>query len=260
MMTKILTTKEVNRMTNIKRIITASIVGASLISLAGCQTAGTYIDHKDLSVQSKMSETIFLDPVKNNNVYLQIKNTTQEDLDLKDLIVKNLEKDGWNVTSDYDKAYTTLQISVLQAGPAESPENAFMEVMKGFGGPAASGIGAMAAMAAYGGSNFRTAGEVGLSAGAADYVGSKVVKDKTYSVITDIQVGRKVDGQVKRQTNDNNKAGAQGVTTENYVESSNWLHYNTRVGTVADQVNLKFADAKPTIENQLAKEIAGILG
>ncbi len=239
-------------------ILVVSVLGSLLSS---CATTSTYLDHKDLSVQSKMSETIFLDPVKNNNVYIQVKNTTSEDLELKDLLKENLEKEGWTVTNDYDSAYTTIQVAILQAGPAESPQSAFGEIMHGFGEPAISGAVAAGAIGAFAqNASMRNVAQGGLIVGGADYVGTKVVKDKTYSVITDVQVGRKVEGQVQRQTSDSNKSGADGVTTENYVDQSNWLHYKTRVGSVADQVNLKFEDAKPTISNQLAKEIAGILG
>lgn len=42
-------------------------------------------------------------------------------------------------------------------------------------------------------------------------------------------------------------------------EQSNRLKYQTRVVSNADKVNLKFETAKPVLEAQLAKSIAGIM-
>uniref|UniRef100_UPI001F296E24 complement resistance protein TraT n=2 Tax=Cysteiniphilum TaxID=2056696 RepID=UPI001F296E24 len=41
---------------------------------------------------------------------------------------------------------------------------------------------------------------------------------------------------------------------------SDWLRYRTRIVSVANQVNLKFEEAKPELQAQIAKQVSGILG
>ncbi|WP_440993564.1 complement resistance protein TraT [Cysteiniphilum litorale] len=241
--------------------VKAGISVTSIILLSGCSTMGTYFSHKDLSVNSKMSESIFLDPVPDQQkvVYVQVKNTTTENLDgLKAKISEDLKKNGWKVSNSVDKSYSMIQVNVLQAGEAKDPQSAYAAISSGWGNVVTGGLAGVATGALTG--NYAAGAAVGVGAGAADWLGSQFVKDKTFSVITDVQISQKVKGTVKEQTHAALAQGSATQTTQSYQTDSHWMRYRTRVGTVADQVNLTFKDAKPVIEKQLAQEITGVLG
>lgn len=55
------------------------------------------------------------------------------------------------------------------------------------------------------------------------------------------------------------KQGNSGSKTVTSTETGNMHKYQTRVVSNANQVNLDFVDAKPVLEDQLAKSISGIL-
>lgn len=232
-----------------------SILGANLTS---CATASTYANHKDLSITSKMSSSVFLDPAPKAKkvIFIDVKNTTTQDISLlKKTINNDLQASGWTITDDPAKAYYMLQANVLQAGVAENHEAADNMINQGFsslaGGAAlGTGVGLISG-------NAVTGGIVGLGVAGADYIGQQVLKDKTYSIITDVQVGQKIDGQINEQTNASLANGSSG-TTQSYSDTTNWKKTRVRVGTIADQINLKIETAMPKVEIGLAKEISGI--
>ncbi|EFE2395011.1 hypothetical protein HIE70_005627, partial [Escherichia coli] len=53
--------------------------------------------------------------------------------------------------------------------------------------------------------------------------------------------------------------GTSGSKIQTSTETGNQHKYQTRVVSSANQVNLKFEEAKPHLEDQLAKSIANIL-
>lgn len=50
----------------------------ALAALSGCNAVTTAIEHRDLIVENKMTDTVFLDPVSSSQktIYLQVRNTT----------------------------------------------------------------------------------------------------------------------------------------------------------------------------------------
>ena len=55
------------------------------------------------------------------------------------------------------------------------------------------------------------------------------------------------------------KQGTSGIKLQTSTEQGNRAKYQTRVVSNANKVNLKFEEAKPVLEAQLAKSIAGIM-
>lgn len=55
------------------------------------------------------------------------------------------------------------------------------------------------------------------------------------------------------------KQGSSGVKLQTSTVQGKRLKYQTRVVSNANKVNLKFEEAKPVLEAQLAKSVAGIL-
>lgn len=55
------------------------------------------------------------------------------------------------------------------------------------------------------------------------------------------------------------RQGTSGAKIQTSTETGNQHKYQTRVVSSANKVNLKFEEAKPVLEDQLAKSIANIL-
>lgn len=233
------------------------------LALVGCGATSALMNHSSLDVNSKMSDTIFLDPIPANKqtIYLQVKNTTNEDLKgLTAALTKDFTDAGWTVVKDQGKAYNMAQVNVLQAGEAKDPDSVWAFVNSGYGkGASAIVLGGLAGVGSsmLGASTGASIG-IGAGVGAASFVADSLVTNKAYSVITDVQISVKTNGKVKSNHMANLKQGTSSSENQNYTVSGNWLKYQTRIGTVAQKVNLKFPDAKPVIVNQLAQQISGV--
>src|SRR5215475_5870420 len=98
------------------------ISGCALVlasSLQGCAATQTAIAHHDLDVQTKMTNTIFLDPVTPDKqvVYVQAKNTSdQPAFDLETPLKQAIAARGYRIVQDPSQAYYILQDNVLQVG------------------------------------------------------------------------------------------------------------------------------------------------
>lgn len=233
-----------------------SICGASLVS---CSATSALINHSNLEVNSKMSNTIFLDsqPMGHHTIFIQVKNTTPEDLNgiTKDLVA-NFTQAGWEVVGNESMAYNMVQVNVLQAGEAENVKSVWSAVQSGYGDTILGGLAGLAV--GYGTGSVIGGIGAGVGVAAISWIADSAIKNEAYSVITDIQVSVKVDDVVISKQQSNLKQGTDTVQSQNYVSNSHWLRYHTRVGTVAQKVNLKFTEAKPVIIKQLSKEIAGV--
>ena len=237
-----------------------SLTMAATLALSGCSAMSTAMKHHELSVESKMSESIFLDPVPKNQktIYVQVRNTTTEDLPaLKEALSAELVKEGWRVVDDIDLAQKMVQVNVLQAGEAKDPQSVWQSLSSGYGSAVA--LGGLAGLAVgYHNDNVGNGIGAGLIVGAGSWVADQLVKNVTYSVITDIQVSSRTDKAVKQITRANLSQGNSTNTVQNYEQETNWIRYRTCVGSVANQMNLDFEDAKPVLTQHLATEVAGI--
>ena len=93
---------------------------ALALSLAACAATTTAISKRNLDVQTKMTETIFLDPVpaKQRTVFVQVRNTSDRpDFDIEPAVRSAVEARGYQVVDDPTEAHYLLQANVLQAGP-----------------------------------------------------------------------------------------------------------------------------------------------
>lgn len=228
--------------------------------LSGCAAAQVAIEHRNLDVQTKMSETVFLDPVKDDlkTVYLQIKNTSDKDIDISPLVKTAIESRGYKVISDPDSAHYMMQANILQVGKID-PSAAQQALMNGFGGALLGGT--VGALASQGRGN---SGMLGAIAGGAivgglmDTVTNSMVKNVTFSIISDLQISERSKGVVKQETNSNLTQGTETVVKQTESTESNWKRYRTRILSTANKVNLSFEDALPELEKGLAKSVSGI--
>ncbi|MDA8229859.1 MAG: complement resistance protein TraT [Magnetospirillum sp.] len=125
---------------------------AASILLTGCAATQTALSHHDLSVQTKMTDSIFLDPVPPNEhtIFVQVRNTTDQpqftiEGDLRDALVAK----GYTVVADPSAAHYLLQVNVLSVGKA-NPSAAQKSFLGGYGS-AIAGAAAGAAIGVVGG-------------------------------------------------------------------------------------------------------------
>ncbi|EBY2753081.1 complement resistance protein TraT [Salmonella enterica subsp. enterica serovar Morehead] len=242
---------------NFKKAVVVSIL-SSIFLLSGCSAVGTVIKKRNLEVKTQMSETIWLDPSHDRTVYLQIKNTSDKDMsDLQSLISKDIRTKGYTVVTSPDKAYYWIQVNVLKADKMDLRESQGW-LNRGYEG-AITGAALGSGITAYNSNSAGATLGVGLAVGLAGLAADAMIEDVNYTMITDVQISERTKTVV---TTDNVAAlrqGRSGVKFQSSTETGNQHKYQTRVVSNANKVNLKFEEAKPVLEAQLAKSIAGIL-
>ena len=252
----------------------------AVVWLAGCAAADAALNHRDLQVQTQMSESIFLDPVSERarTVYVGARNTSDHpELDLRQPLARAMTARGYRVVTDPDAAHYMLRVNVLQAGPID-PKNKMGVLSAKYGEPLLAGAGAAALTGALGGDTPAGAG-IGLGIALGSYLANQLIEDVTYSVIVDVQLSeRPLKGGKVRQTTTASSSSGQGTydrrdtsgpeataTTQNarsrsqsVEEDSDFKHYQTRAIAYADQMNLKFEEAAPLLVNRLSLSLANL--
>lgn len=240
------------------RIVALVAVTAMAVTLTGCGALHTMVKKRNLDVQTKMSETIFLEPVApaKRVIFIDIRNTTDQELTVKDTIIEQIQTAGYKVTTNPDDANFMLQGNILQLGKSDLRESGGA-LQAGYGG-AVVGAGLAIAGGSSGGRGIVGASLVGGLIGAA---GDAMVDDTLYSMIVDLQIrerpglGEKVvqsqDTHAKQGTAGNVKQSVSGGQV-------NWKTYRTRIVSTANKVNLAFEEAKPPLIAGLVRVVSGV--
>ncbi|MGA4367888.1 complement resistance protein TraT [Pantoea ananatis] len=241
-----------------KRSIFVAAIAAACLMLSGCGAMSTAIKKRNLDVKTQMSQTVWLDPSSNKTVWLQVRNTSDKDMgDLYGLIGQDVQAKGYTLTSNPDAANYWIQINVLKADKMD------LRAAQGFlnsgyeGGAAGAALGA--GITAYNGNSGGAVLGAGLAAGLIGMAADAMVEDVNYTMVTDLQISERSKAAV---TTDNVAAlrqGTSGIKLQTSSEQGDRMKYQTRVVSNANKVNLKFDEAKPVLEAQLAKSVAGIL-
>lgn len=242
-----------------------AVAAVGLMLLAGCAASQTMISKRNLDVQTKMSETIFLDPVgpEQKVMYVEVRNTSDKDnFDLEGPIRDAMTKRGYRVTKDPKEAYYRLQANVLQVGKSDATA-AQAALQAGYGGGLTVGAVAGAGIgAAAGGWTGAAAGGLAgaVAGGATEFVTGSLVKDVYFTVITDIQVVEKAaDGVIVRQDSQQNLAqGMGGSQQQTSSEVTKFKKYRTRVVSSANKANLDYEEAAPALTQGLTRALSGL--
>ncbi len=225
--------------------------------LGGCAATTTALSHSELETQTKMSSSIFLDPVPSSQktAYVQFKNTSDKQgmREIREMITKQLQERGYKVVDNLDEAHYLLQANVRQA--TETSPAAVEEALgAGYGGAV---IGAAAGGAASGSASGAAYG--GLAGAAAATAANAMVENVTYAVITDLQLSKRTEAAVDTTTQSRLKQGSRSVRRQRQERETHWRRYQTRVIATANQANLEFKEAAPKLKANLAHSIAGLL-
>lgn len=236
------------------------VFSALFISLviSGCGAASTAIEKRDLVVQTKMSDSIFLEPVSPQKqiVYVKVRNTTDKDIEIEEQIKRAFESKGFKVVADPDEAYFMIQANVLQVGKTDATDSD-SALKSGFGG----GLLGAGISAATGGSGNNIG--IGAAVGAvAGLLADTMVKDIYYSMVTDVEIRQRpaINEKIVQSEENYSDQGTSSTVSQNVnTNDVQWKIYRTRVISTANQVNLQFEEAKAELTKGIAKSISGLL-
>ncbi|UJP05920.1 MAG: complement resistance protein TraT [Nitrosomonas sp.] len=235
--------------------------------LSGCAAVHTSIAKKDLDVQTKMSDTVFLDPVEPSKkvIYLNIRNTSDKtNFDITSTVARALEGRGYRVTSDPKEAHYWLQANVLSVDKA-SPTAAESALRAGYGGMGSAALGAAVGTATGAAIDGWSGAGIGGLAGAAAFgivstIADASVKDVTFMAITDVEIAERAEEGViiREDRKQDAKQGIGGARRQTSTKVSEMNKYRTRVVSTANKANLVYEEAAPELTNGLARAISGL--
>ncbi|HAH9412251.1 TPA: complement resistance protein TraT [Escherichia coli] len=201
---------------------------------------------------------MWLEPASERTVFLQIKNTSDKDMSgLQGKIADAVKARGYQIMTSPDKAYYWIQANVLKADKMDLRESQGW-LSRGYEG-AAVGAALGGGITAYNTGSAGTTLGVGLATGLIGMAADAMVEDINYTMITDVQIAERTRTRVRTDNVAALRQGTSGSKIQTSTETGNQHKYQTRVVSSANQVNLKFEEAKPHLEDQLAKSIANIL-
>lgn len=241
-----------------KKIISNTLLVGTIVVLTGCAATQTVLEHRTLEVSTKQSETVFLEPVspKQKTIFLSIKNTSDEEINITPSLKNSLTGKGYKVVSSPNNAHYLLQANVRKLGKMSvaASESAF-------GGGYGSAVAGAVAGTALGSLSNSSSGMIagGVAGGLVGLAADSLVKAVNYTMITDVLISEHVGNgvQVKEQFKSNLANGSSSATLQSYSKSSHYQKYRIRIVSNADKVNLKFPEARRALEQGLVKSISG---
>jgi len=240
-------------------IVTRLIIVVTFASiLGGCSAIHTSVAKRNLDVQTKISTSIFVEPVAKakRKIYLEVRSGVME-FD-RNSFRKAIEEqlvnsgNGYRLTDEPEKAQYRMSVFVRNLEKT-TPEGAARALSSGYQGV---GVG-VAAGYALGGSGRDMAGSGLLMAGVG-VVANAFVQDVMYLLVADIQIKENAGKGVivRRDSKVNSKISDDGGTTQTFSEASNKKEYRTRVVTTANKANLELAEAQPLMFEKTAYAMA----
>ncbi len=243
-----------------RKMYRMAVLMAGLFLAGGCAAIQTGIQYRNLETSTKMSSTVFLDPISPNKrtVWIDLKNTSDQQLDLGK-VGAMLASRSIQVVSDPMNAHYRLQGNILHVGKT-SVTAAERTLLSGYGG-ALVGMGAGAAIGAASGSIPGIySGMIGgaVVGGLAEMVANSLVAAVTYVVVADIQLSEYSEKPINQRETGNMNQGDSARVYQSQQGEGRWKRYRTRVVATAVKVNLEFGEARPALEDNLARSIAGM--
>lgn len=251
--------------------LTISFVLASVL-FSGCATT-------ELQTHSQMTQTIFLDPVKQElkTVYIASRNTSGQQVNLESSLVQALQAKGYKVVDDPEKATFVLVVNVLYCNKKQ--ENNAMGAAVAAG---ATGAG----ISAYNNGGAGQAIGVGLGAALIGGLIGKATEDTIWQMQVDVQIKEKAKGTVfssnstasgQASVRDSQKAGfidgfggsikdtqSHGHMSSNMANSNTQYYegthkeYQTVIFAEATKMRLTLEEATPILEKQISNQISGL--
>jgi outer membrane lipoprotein SlyB len=244
-----------------KGLVAISMVALVMVGFSGCSAMKTAVKKRNLDVQTKMSETIFLEPVSPSKrvVFFDMRNTSDKEMNVKNAIAQAFIAKGYKITDDPAKATYMLQGNILKVSKTDKREAQGL-LHSGFGSAlTGAALGGTAAYALNSGGR-GTAG-VALAGAALGFLADSMVEDTFYVMVTDLQIReRPLEGEIVTQTQQADLKQGSSTKVKQDIKGGKvqWKTYRTRIISTAEKVNLEFAEAKPVLEKALVRSMTGV--
>jgi hypothetical protein len=236
-----------------------TVIAGSIALLTSCAATQTAIQHGHLETSTKLSETVFLNPVSDSQktVFVSVKNTSDQEINVEPALKSSFKAHGYRVVSSPNNAHYLLQANVLKVGKM-SVSASQSALGGGFGSALAGGIAGTALGSLTHNSNAMIGG--GIAGGLVGLAADSLIKDVNYTMITDVQISEKVAGGVKVREEHRASLRQGSASSLNQVSTtdSQYQRYRVRVVSNADKVNLAFKDAELALQADLVKALVGI--
>ena len=260
-----------------KFVRTALALAMATMFFTGCATT-------ELQTQAKMTRTIFLDPVARSQktVFVSVKNTSGNGIDLTNNIVNGLKKKGYIVVDDPAQAKYILMANILFA-------NNLREDNTGKGVVAGTTAGVIGGVASGGSSGGDIKARIigGIIGAVAGGLIAHAGEDDIYRMVVDVDVREKINQKVSTVSsttegqsvienqeragliNDfagkiKSKDGAGGKLDDGVTESkqqayaTNYIDKKTKVFAEAVKNGLKLKEALPILSKKVSQQIVAI--
>jgi len=231
-----------------------------LVLASACAATSTGLGKRNLEVQTKMTDTIFLEPVSphDRTVLVQVRNTSDRaEFDIAPAVEASIVERGYRIVYRPEDARYLLQANVLQVG-VTSPTAAEQTFAGGFGGTLMGGAAGVAG-ARIASDDTRALIAGGLVGAATSSVVDALIEDVTYTIVTDVQISERAgEGVVVTERLEQNLRQGTGTRIISATQTHEWKRYQTRIMSTANRTNLDFEDAAPQLVDGLTRSIAGI--
>jgi len=232
-----------------------------LFIFSGCAATQIALEKKDLRVETKMSSTIFLDieTQASRTAFIDVRNTSDQDIDIKTLLASKLQPKGYTISATPKEAFYILQCNILYVGKAD-PSALRESLYAGYGGALGGAVaGGMIGAAIRHGAGLGYGAGIGALAGVtAELIAGSLVKDVTYTIVTDLMVSEQSMENVSQTIEADLNQGSGSKIKQSSNTTVNRKRYQTRIVSTANKVNLDLAEALPQLTDNLSKSIAGI--
>lgn len=248
----------------VKLLILGALLACTVLS--GCANTVNAIKNKDLAVDAKMSDTIFLEAeslaeaMKGSDgaVFVRVANTSDfQEIDFKNLLANKLTAMGYNVTPNPKLASYQVTANLLYLDKVKEGMDMSSVVQSGFGGAVVG-----ASIAGLSGSDWHGAGIAGLAggllAGAVDGAAGMLWEVEEFIGVTDIQIKETVPGGVEGKEDASYANGIGAVRNTTRTIKTDKQEYRTRIAVSAKQTNIDRNEACNVIADRLASQISGL--
>ena len=259
--------------------------------LCGCTAIHTSVAKRELDVQTRMSQTVYLDPVEpeQRTIFLDIRNTSAEyQLPLAEDVRQFMQSRGYTLTNSPLGAQYWLQVNVrtvLKEQPARvlmseygmTEQEVHALLAPGMAPPvapetpeqrterynrnAAVFVDTTVATDLDGKDVARALLVLAAFAGA-EYIGNQLVQDKYYTMLTDIQIAERIapDSEQKVQEFSEHQLlqGDSGALQQLWQRDTDMRKYQVKVVSFANKANLTWQDAEQPLHQGLLRSLAGI--
>lgn len=221
----------------LRSVAVPSIILLGSMTLSGCGASRSMMRYGSLESRTEMSESVFLELRSElpKTVFISEESTAGGHFSVQPALQQDLARSGYTVVDTPGAATYVIQVNHLrlvedELGPEETINDA---VASAFAATVAS-----ATVADLLGASGRVAAGVGLAVGTLGFILDAKTKHLAHTLTTDVRVTETVL--------------APDSETEFRV-------HQTRIVSAASKVNLRLADALPSMINGLSTSLSGML-